>query len=213
MKRKLRLLILAAWGLLLLSQRLRAQGAEAQQLLLDYRKLKELRNMLQDLYSGYALVQNRLQDIGNLAMGNFGRQQQFLNGLLRVDPALRQYSRVSGSLGLQLALLREYRNSYARFRSDPAFSTQELGYIRRVYLNLLQGGLGDLDDLMNLLTSGTLRMSSGQRLAAIDRIYGNMQDRLGRLLVFEQRCRLLSLQRKKEEADLSVLGQVEGAGP
>ena len=56
-------------------------GQLLEQLSLDVQKLSELKTILNDLYTDYAIVNKGYTDIRNIAEGNFKLHQLFLDGL------------------------------------------------------------------------------------------------------------------------------------
>jgi len=52
-----------------------------EQLSLDVQKLSELKTILQDMYTDYAIVNKGYTDIKNIAEGNFKLHQLYLDGL------------------------------------------------------------------------------------------------------------------------------------
>jgi hypothetical protein len=56
-------------------------GQLLEQLSLDVQKLSELKTILQDMYTDYAIVNKGYTDIRNIAKGNFKLHQLFLDGL------------------------------------------------------------------------------------------------------------------------------------
>lgn len=77
----------------------------------------------------------------------------------------------------------------------------------RVYSNLFNLSLKNLDDLLVIITSSKLRMSDDERLAAIDKIYADMQDKLLFLRSFNSNTSVLSLQRERESRDINRVQQ------
>ncbi len=53
-------------------------------------------------------------------------------------------------------------------------------------------------------------MSDDERLAAIDRIYADMQDKLVFLRYFNNNTTILALQRAKEQNDVVTMSQIYG---
>ncbi len=195
---------------LLQPQRAKAQEAEIQQLLLNVQKLDQLRQILSDMKQGYELISKGYGTIVSLSEGNFSLHETFLDGLLAVNPAVRDYKRVADIISCQKSILSEYKSAYNRFRRHGSFSPDELSYLSAVYGSLSQQSLRLLDELTLILTAGELRMSDGERMQAIDRIYARMQERLVFLRHFNRQATLLALQRNRELQEVQVLQKVYG---
>src|ERR1700743_1178984 len=96
------------------------------QLTLDYQKLAQLKTILKDMYKGYQLVSTGYSDVKNITQGNFNLHQAFLNGLLAVSPAVRNYKKITDIITYQAAIVNEYKAAYATFKQDPNFNVDEL---------------------------------------------------------------------------------------
>lgn len=187
---------------------LRAQTPEVLQLILNIEKLNELRKILRELKKGYEILFQGYTTIKNLSEGNFKLHELFLNGLLQVSPAVKNYQRIPEIISCQLALVKEFKNAYQHFSSSGRFSSQELAYIEKVYGQLLRESLDNLDALTQVLTAKKLRASDDERLTMIDSIYENMTVKLTFLRHFNSNTALLGRQRRREEDDTESLQQI-----
>lgn len=187
-----------------------AQEDEIEQLLLNVEKLTQFKQILSDMKKGYEILSDGYNTIKNIAEGNFNLHKAFLDGLLEVSPTVRNYRRVADIVNDQLTLVKEYRNAYDRFRQDNNFNTDEIGYIAKVYDNLLKESLRNLDELLTVITAGKARMSDDERLQAIDNIYSDMQDKLMFLQHFNNKTTILAVQRAKERNDAQTIKKIYG---
>lgn len=185
--------------------RVAAQDFEIQQLLLNVEKLAQLKSILQKMYDGYEVISKGYQTIKNISEGNFNIHDVFLESLLAVSPAVQKYKRVADIVQYQIQIVKEYQASYSYFKNDKNFTPAEIDYISRVYANLFNQSVNNLDDLLMVVTAGKLRMSDDERIKAIDGIYDSIVEQLGFLRSFNSNAYVLSLQRTKEkkEVDLS----------
>lgn len=177
----------------------KAQTAEVTQLILNIEKLDQLRKILDELKKGYEILFQGYSTIRDLSKGNFKLHEAFLDGLLQVSPAVKNYARVKDIIEAQLALIKEYRQAYQRFSSGGSFSADELTYMQDVYSKLIAKSLDDLDALTTVLTAKKLRASDDERLHAIDGIYENMTDKLSFLRHFNSNTSVLAAQRENEK--------------
>ncbi|MBN8877638.1 MAG: TerB family tellurite resistance protein [Sphingobacteriales bacterium] len=196
------------WGLimvLLLGSiwRGRTQSFEVQQLLLNVEKLAQFKQILADLKKGYEIVAKGYTTIRDISEGNFSLHDAFLDALWQVSPAVRQYKRTADIIALQLRLVKEYKAAWQRTKSSSLFSPNELEHIEKVYSNLFQASLRNLEDLLLVITARQLRMSDDERLTAIDRIYASMQDKIVFLRQFNSSNTVLGVQRMKEQQDVN----------
>ena len=211
-KAKLFLLLLLLTGLSL-PLRVKAQQAEIQQLLLNVEKLNQLKSILSDMKKGYTIISQGYGAIRDISQGSFTLHETFLDGLLAVSPAVKQYKRVADIISYQGRLTQEYRNAFYRFRQDGNFSPEELAYLASVYNTLLNESLRHLDELVLFLTAGELRMSDEERLQAIDRLFAETEDKLVFLRHFNRQTTLLAVQRAHERQDLRTLQQLYQVSP
>jgi hypothetical protein len=187
-----------------------AQAQEMQQLILDIEKLTQLKGILSDMKTGYQIYQQGYGSISQLSKGNFDLHSVYLNGLLSINPTVKNYGRVAEIITQQASLLSEYKSAYKQFRQSGTFSANELSYMSDVYTQLITQSLENLDELTNVLTAGKLRMSDDERMRAIDRIYASSSDKLQFLRHFNRQGVILSLQRTKEIGDTHTLKQLYG---
>ena len=203
--KKWRWILCVGFFILIQPSRVTAQEFEIQQLLLNVEKLAQLKSILQKMYDGYEVISKGYQTIKNISEGNFNIHDVFLESLLAISPAVQKYKRVAYIVQYQIQIVKEYQESYSYFKNDKNFTPAEIDYISRVYTNLFNQSVNNLDDLLMVVTAGKLRMSDDERIKAIDGIYDSIVEQLGFLRSFNSNAYVLSLQRTKEkkEVDLS----------
>ena len=189
---------------------LHAQEFEIQQLLLNVEKLAHFKVILQNMYKGYKILHEGYTGIKNISEGNFNIHHTFLDGLLSVSPSVRKYKRVADIIQYQLLIVREGKAAYHQFRQDKSFTAVEIEYMGRVYRDLADQSLKNLDDLMTVITAGKLRMSDDERITSIDRIYSDVVDDWAFLKHFNNTTKLLSMARVRELQDIDVGRQISG---
>jgi hypothetical protein len=209
MKKLLKIVVVAIIGLGI-TERCDAQAQEMQQLILDIEKLTQLKGILSDMKTGYQIYQQGYGSISSLSKGNFDLHSVYLNGLLQISSAVKNYGRVADIITQQASLLTEYKSAYGRFKQSGSFSAGEISYMNDVYVQLVKQSLDNIDELTNVLTAGKLRMSDDDRISAIDRIYGGSIDQLQFLRHFNRQGVLLSLQRSKDMRETQALKQLYG---
>ncbi len=187
-----------------------SQSQEAKQLLLNVEKLAQLKLMLSHMKTGYQILEKGYTSIKNISQGNFNLHRDFLDGLLQVSPAVKQYSKVADIIRVQLKLVKESKAALAEFRGTKQFTITEIEYLGNVYANLLKECLKTLDELAMVVTAGKLRMSDDERLQAIDKIYDEVMEQYTFLNEFNNGTAVLSLQREKEKMDIDLMRKVHG---
>lgn len=187
-----------------------AQTQEAEQLLLNVAKLTQLKQILQDMKKGYTIINTGYNGIKNISQGNFNLHKTLLDGLLAVNPNVRNYRKVAEIINCQVLIVQEYKLAYNRFKLDNNFSHEEIDYLHQVYANLFNQSLKNLDALTTIVTANKLRMSDEERLQAIDTIFTDLQDKLLFLRHFNNSTTLLAVQRAREKSDVTTIQQIYG---
>ena len=182
-----------------------AQSYELERLALDIEKLAQMKNILKDLYKGYEILSTGYNTIKSISQGNFNLHKAFLDGLLAVSPAVRNYQHVVDIIEYQARIVSGYKSAISRFKQDNHFSVDEITYLMNVYNSLISSSLNDLSNLLNVLTAGKLRMSDYERLHAIDGIYADTKDKYLFLEQFNNSASILAAQRAAEDNDAGTV--------
>ena len=186
----------------------RAQSTEVQQLLLNYEKLKHLKNILVDMKKGYTILSKGYSTIKDISEGNFRLHEAFIDGLMVVNPAIKNYKRVIDIISYQKNIVREYKSAFIQFKQSGNFRPDEIVYLGKVYRRLFDKSIQNLDELATVVTSSKLSMSDDERLMAIDRIFADTQDKLLFLRDFNKQAKFLAIQRGKEKQDVATMQQL-----
>ena len=194
--------------LLALTGKVSAQSYEAQQLLLDWGKLAQMKQILSDMKEGYEVVSKGYSTIRDISQGNFNLHQSFLDGLWLVSPAVRKYPKIPEIVSSQLQLVKEYKSAFSNCKKSDLLNPDEILYIGQVYDNLFNQSLQSLDDLTTLLTANKTRMSDDERLKGIDKIYDDMQDKMQFLRSFDNRNSILLLQLSKAQKEVQQMNRL-----
>ncbi|CAC9974424.1 TerB family tellurite resistance protein [Flavobacterium panici] len=186
---------------LLMPFKAEAQSAEIQQLILNIEKLSQFKKILSDMKKGYELLSGGYKTVKDMTEGNFNLHKTFLDALMQVSPAVKNYKRVGDIVNLQIKLVKESKKGLDRFVKSGSFSQRELSYFEKVYGNLLNQSLRNLDELTMVITADKLRMSDDERLEAVDAVYLEMQDKIAFLQNFNASTNVLFLQRSRESKE------------
>jgi hypothetical protein len=182
-----------------------AQYQEMQQLILNIEKLAQFKQILSDMKKGYEILTGGYKAVKDMTQGNFTLHKTFLDGLMQVSPAVKNYKRVGDIINYQILLVKESKVAFKRFTNSKSFTENEITYFEKVYDNLLKESLRNLDELTIVITANKLRMSDDERLEAIDTIYLDMQEELLFLRNFNASSNILAVQRAKERNDINAL--------
>jgi len=188
----------------------KAQSSEAQQLLLNWEKLAQFKAILQNMKDGYAILHRGYTAVKDISEGSFTLHKSFLDGLLQVSPAVKNYKRINDIIGYQLRIVKGCKAASNEFRVNRHFTKEEIDYVEGVYKNLVKQSLKSLDELAVVLTAGKLRMSDGERLQTIDQIYTTVAHQASFLKDFNAKTTMLSLQRQSEGAEKKLALKIHG---
>lgn len=180
-----------------------AQSFEAQQLLLNYEKLIQMKDILANMKKGYEIVSKGYNTIKNISEGNFNLHDAFIKGLMEVNPAIKNYKRVPDIISYQKDIVSEYKSAFRKFKGSGVFNADEIEYLGNVYGNLFNQSLQNLDELATIITASKLSMSDDERLKAVERIFADTEDKLQFLRDFNSKTQMLVLQRSKAKTDIS----------
>lgn len=189
---------------LAISQVAMCQTQEATQLILNYEKLKQLEEILDNMYKGYKILSQGYNRIKDIAEGNYNIHQVFLEGLFAINPSVAKYKRIPDIIRYQQLLMKEYRRAFNRFKNDSNLTRDEIRYLEKVYDYLIKQSLKNLEELAMIVTANKLRMSDDERIQSIDRIYFDIENKLSFLRYFNNSTQVLVLQRAKEGSDVDA---------
>lgn len=206
----LRLFLIVFGCFFLAGEKVNAQAQELEQLALDIEKLAQMKSILQEMYKGYQILTQGYNAVKNMAHGNFDLHSAFLNSLLTVNPAVKNYVRVADIISSQATLIKEYKAALSNFKGAGVFSAAELNYFTDVYSNLVDKSLDNLNELLMVLTDNQLRMSDAERVTTIDHLYNDMQDKLAFLRQFNGRASVMAAQRMHGLQDINTLKSLYG---
>jgi len=181
-----------------------AQTQEVTQLILNLEKLRQLRKTLQELKKGYDILFEGYTKIRDISRGNFKLHQAFLDGLLQVSPAVKNYGRIKDIVQMQLAIAAECRAAPGRLAASGSLSAKELDYLAKVYGELSVGSLKNLDALLDVVSAKKLRASDDERLSMIDAIHKEVSEQLVFLRHLSSNNSVLAAQRKEQKASLQT---------
>jgi len=209
MKKFIIMFIIVGCGFMM-PEKSNAQSYEIEQLILDWEKLSQLKNILSDLYKGYEILSNGYNAIRDISQGNFNLHKVFLDGLLLVSPAVKNYKHVADIIDYQSKLVSEYKSAFSLFSQDKHFTPDEIVYLGQVYGNLFNESLNDINNLINVITAGKLRMSDDERLHAIDGIYMDSKEKLMFLRQFNNSTTVLAVNRAADDNDAVTVKNLYG---
>jgi len=150
---------------------------------------------------GYQLVGSGLEVVRDITSGEFNLHHAFISGLKQVSPAVRGDARVAEIVALQAAILK----SFSGIKGDSLLGADQAIYVADVAEGVISDCLGDMEELLLVITSGKLEISDDERLVRLNGIYERMLDKSGFTRSFCSEARLLIRQKRMEGLTLERL--------
>jgi flagellin-specific chaperone FliS len=157
-----------------------------------------------------AMSKLKLSQIGDWVQKQKDLYQNYFDELWEVKNILTYYFRVREIINQQLALVREYHRAWQGVRQDGHFTPDEITYIGKIYTGMIGESLKNLEQVSLVINSFTTQMSDARRMEIIDDAAVKMQNNYDDLRRFSNQNIQLSLQRSKDEHDISVVKQLYG---
>jgi len=192
------------------SSHLLAQTEEAAQLVINYEKLIQLEEILDNMYRGYKIINNGYNIIRDISEGNFNIHQLFLDGLYAVNPTIRNHQKIPYIIRFQKFIASESKRAFHQFSTDPNLTYREIKYLESMYGYLLKQSLRNMDELLMIITSTRLSMSDDERLIALERIHLDLENKVIYIKMVNSSTQMLSLQRAKENRQINTVRSLYG---
>lgn len=205
MKYLIFLLIVFAVGL-----RVCAQSQELEQLRLDLEKLAQFKLMLSEMKSGYQTLAKGYNAVLDAGKGNFNLHKNYLDGLLEVNPQLKNDPTVKRINRTQSEVAAELKELLTKLRDSPAFTASEIIEVAAEGNAILDEMNDDTQLLGSVLTPGSMRMSDGERAAVVARIAQSMDNAAQKMKTLKDsslKARLLRLQDQRDRDAIKRLHQ------
>ena len=159
---------------------------------------------------GYNIAKDGLNTIGGFTRGEFDLHGDFINSLKKVNPEIKRYAKVADIIALQVKIVQGHTRTLRQLRQTGTFSGNELTYADRVFARLLDDCEKTLDELIAVTTDGKLEMKDDERMARIDKLYLEMQDKYTFSQSFGNEAQTLAALRKKEQQDIQTGRALQG---
>lgn len=165
---------------------------------------------LGQLKKGYDICDAGLGVITGSKQGEYDLHSNYYASLVQVSPALGQMGVVAEIVALQAAIIDRFTVALARYRRDGLLGADQIAYIGEVYDNMLQAGLADVEALADVLTSGDLQMTDGERMERIGVLASAMRDRYAFTLTFTDKAAVMEGQLAAERAVVGTVASLYG---
>lgn len=152
----------------------------------------------------------KLDEIGQWTEKQREQYRSYFEELNKVKLLITYYQRIRDISQKEVLLVQEYQRAWRTVRGDRNFTADEVEYMGRVYLGMLDQTVKNIEELTIVVNSFRTQMSDAKRLAIIhtvaERVDGNYND----LLQFNRENAMLSLQRAKAGADAEKVRKMYG---
>ena len=129
-----------------------------------------LRMYAGQLQKGYEVARSGLGVVRDLGNGEFNLHSAFISGLKKVNPAIGKSVRMAEVLEMQLGISRAFRG----LEELEFLNVSNRLYVASVRAAVWEECLGDLEELLLVVSSGKVEMGDDERLARLDRVYRSM---------------------------------------
>ncbi|HSZ34313.1 MAG TPA: hypothetical protein VK772_13440 [Puia sp.] len=132
--------------------------------------VKELENAIE-------IARDGLTAINEIKHGEFNLHNIFFSSLQSVNPAVAKYSRIAVIIAEQVSILLDFRSLLQRLKMNREITPSELSYVESVYSNMAEECSKTMNDLIVVITNGSLEMTDDERIKRIDVIAVDMNDK------------------------------------
>ena len=125
------------------------------------------------LKKGYEIGRSGLSFIKDASQGEFDLHGVFFSSLKAVSPAVRNNVKVAEIIQMQI----DISKAFNALRNIDGLTARHISYLDMVTSNLLDECLGDMEELLLIITSGKVELTDDERLLRIDRLHGRMHEK------------------------------------
>lgn len=178
-------------------------------------KVQRMQNQTIWLQNAQKAIENELSKLRLSEISGWSADQRqlfstYYDELWKIKSTIAYYQRIKDVAARQIALVNNYRQAWNLLRQDRHFNAAELQQMTAVYTGILTASERNLDDVMNVVSSGKTQMSDEQRLELINRAADRLDENYSDLTRFNTENQMLSLQRSKSLADTKTTKQLYG---
>ncbi|MDP5198978.1 MULTISPECIES: hypothetical protein [Flavobacterium] len=190
-----------------LNQGIHAQAKQRKELLLQIAALQVYMDYAK---KGYSAVSKGLNLIGDVKKGEVNLHGDYFASLLKINPKIKNYYKTAEIISLQFKIVKMYKRTYTKLKTDDLFQGNELDYIERSFERLLESCNETLDQLLVLTTDSELELKDDQRIERIDELYKTMVSNYDFCLSFSNEAKLLSLSKSHEKRSAESTQSIYG---
>jgi len=159
---------------------------------------------------GYSIASKGLTTIRDIKNGDYNLHRDFLGSLKLVNNKIKRYGKVADIIAFQLRIVKESKQGLRKIRETGQLTGDEIDYCTRVFDLLMGECLKNIDELLQVITSGELEMKDDERIKRIDKLYIDMQNKYGFCAHFSNEMAILVYQRMGEQSEINRSRAIDG---
>ena len=153
------------------------------------------------LVKGYEIVGEGLEIVSGFTRGEWKLHEDYFASLKAVSPPIKQSKKIVAIIKMQFSILKVFGG----VGSADLLTPSDLAMIAEVRRSMMDECEKDLEQLLEVTTSGRLEMSDAERLGRLEMIFASMQEKLVFASDFADQLRLTLRSRKKVQKDIDLL--------
>lgn len=178
-------------------------------------KIQKLQNKTIWLQNAQKVIENQLSKLKLTEISDWVSKQkelyrEYFDELKKVKQAIAYYHKVKDLIADQAAMVREYKDAWAVFRTDKNFTADELRFMEGVYTGMLNESLKHLESFMLVISSFSTQMTDAKRIEIIDGVAANIEETFFDLKSFNNQNKAMSLQRSYEKGEIEYSRKLYG---
>ena len=184
--------------------------AQAKQQRMLLQQIAALQTYIGYAQKGYSVAKKGLGTINDFKRGEFNLHTDYLTSLKQVNPKIKKYARLTEIIALQIKIIKSYKSFYQKIRQDDLFHEDEVNYIKRVFERVLENCDDNIDELLTIVSDGTLETKDDERIKRIDIVYQNMLDNYAFCESFGNQTKLMALSKAMELKEAKTSRDLRG---
>lgn len=173
-------------------------------------QIAEYEMYLHALKTGYNITETGLNTARQLKGGTFNLNNAYFNSLAQVNPVVQNNPKGKAIVSLAAKIGNLFATELTWQRQQKQLSAAELAYLQKVQDNLVTKCQADVAETKEVLTPGKLQMTDQERLARLDKLYADMQDKYAFACSFTDKCHTLATSRAQAKNNKIQLKQLYG---
>ncbi|RYY72266.1 MAG: conjugal transfer protein TraI [Chitinophagaceae bacterium] len=178
-------------------------------------KVQRMQNKTIWLQNAQKVIENEMSKLRLTEISGWTEQQRklyssYYTELGNIKAVISKYQRIKDMAVKQVALVSEYKRAWGLFRQDKHFSPEELNYMQKVYVGILDASVKNLDEIMLAVSPAKTQMTDEQRLELINIASNHLDENYSDLKQFNSQGIRLSLQRSKDLNDHQSIKKLYG---